>query len=105
MSYSLLFEPRVYEELGIALAHHRQWNEDASLADYLAVVQAKFKFALQHPEALPRRRLRNSPVPYRQVTIWHFVYLYRIDTSQRVLIVEKVIHERSREVQDELEQP
>ena len=96
MNYRLTYDPQVTESLVSAISYYLSYHPDRAAAAFLALVDDAFVMPCKFPEAMPLDRVRAADGSVaRRVTVWHFIFIYRIDSLAGELVVEKVFHERS----------
>lgn len=95
MKYQLHYGEDVYNDLHDAIAFCLEYHMDRGPRYLLELADNAFESALLHPHAAPTRRLPGELILYRRVIVWHFVFLYRIDEEAKLLIVDRIFHERS----------
>ena len=62
----------------------------------MLLAREAFATALRHPYAMPLFVPAGRTVAtYRRVIVWHFAFLYRVDEAARLLVVERIFHERA----------
>ena len=95
MKWSYGFSPAVDQELAEALSYYFAWKPEKGITDFFQLVDASFSTALTYPEATPFSNVTGVPHTLRRVNVWHFAFLYRVDEEAKLLIVERIFHERS----------
>ena len=91
---TLLFSLAGAERLEEALIYYERSEEGRTMGGYLQQVEAAFERIRTFPEL--RQVVRTSPrtgFDYRSVTVWRFVFFYRVTSD--AIVVEEVAHESS----------
>jgi len=92
--YKFGYAPEVQEELVDAITYYLSWHPASNPKDFLKLAVQAFNVPCDFPEAMPRRELPDDKSIYRQVLVWRFVFLYRIDERVKTLVVDRIYHER-----------
>ena len=96
MRYRLSYDPRVRRQLADAIRYYLTYHPDAGKSGLLRIADQAFTLARQFPAAMPLDASAESGgLSVRRVSVWRFIFLYRVDEVALELVVEDIFHERS----------